>query len=233
MLLRVFQHVPFEGLGAIADWAADRGAEVETVRWFAGETLPARNRGPDLLVVLGGPMSANDGSTLPWLRLEKRAIQTAIESETPTLGICLGAQLMASALGAKVVPNAHREIGWFPIHAAEPPTDAPLFSFSSPLTVFHWHGETFDLPGGAVCLASSEACRNQAVQFAPRAIGLQFHLETTAESAALLVAHCSDEMVPGPFVQSPRELVGVSPSIYAKIHAELFRLLNHLAGEAP
>ncbi len=232
MHLRVFQHVPFEGLGAISDWVAGRGAEIEFVRWFNGETPPAGNRDPDLLVILGGPMSVNDEEQLLWLRTEKEAVRRALADGVPTLGICLGAQLMAASLGAAVYPNPEKEIGWFAVHAASGAASDALLSLAEPLTVFHWHGETFDLLPGAMCLASSKACAHQAVQFGPRAIGLQFHLETTAESAALLVAHCSDEMEHGPYVQCPREVLGVSPSVYRAIHAQLFRLLDALVGEA-
>ena len=117
MKVHVFQHVPFEGLGSIASWLDARGAEVAHTRFFAGDPLP-RVEAVDLLIAMGGPMSVNDEAALPWLISEKQFIREAIAREVPVLGVCLGSQLIASAMGARVYPNAVKEIGWFPIHAA-------------------------------------------------------------------------------------------------------------------
>ena len=134
------------------------------------------------LIFLGGPMSVNDD--LPYLRREMEIIREAIGRLQPVLGICLGAQLIAKALGAKVYANAQKEIGWFDLHFTPAAAADPLFSGLKTETVFHWHGETFDLPSGADLLASSELCRNQAFRVNSHVYGLQFHLEVTPAMVA-------------------------------------------------
>jgi GMP synthase-like glutamine amidotransferase len=142
------------------------------------------------------------------------------------LGICLGAQLIASALGARVYSGPEKEIGWFPVFAelAVPGT----FVLPAMLEAFHWHGETFDLPSGAVHLASSAACRNQAFQIGARTIGLQFHLETTPQSASAMIAHCGTELVPQRYIQTEAALRGVPGAHYAGINALMNRVLDYL-----
>ena len=116
-------------------------------------------------------MSVNDEAQLPWLRDEKVFIASAIDQNKGVLGICLGAQLIANALGARVYPNTVKEIGWFPVFAE--PAQPGTFVFPKSTQAFHWHEETFDLPAGAVHLARSAVCRNQAFQFGTRAVGLR------------------------------------------------------------
>ena len=156
MRVHVLQHVPFEGPGRIAAWLAARSAEVTTTRLFEADAALPPAGAFDVLIVLGGPMSANDEAALPWLRQEKRLVAAAILSGKAVLGICLGAQLMAAALGARVYPAQHKEIGWFPVQGCAPQDGS--FAFPATAEVFHWHGETFDLPDGAVHLARSAAC---------------------------------------------------------------------------
>jgi GMP synthase-like glutamine amidotransferase len=143
------------------------------------------------------------------------------------LGICLGAQLIASCLGARVYPNARKEIGWFPVEAV--PAPAECFRLPAVSTVFHWHGETFDLPAGAHRIARSAACENQGFQLGARVIGLQFHLETTPASAAELIAHGREELVTAPYVQTEPEIVGAPPAAYAAINGMMHALLDYLA----
>ncbi len=146
MRVHVLQHVPFEGPGSIAAWLTARQEVVTTTRLFeAGAVLPPLSAF-DVLIVLGGPMSANDEAALPWLRPEKRLLRKAIRSGKAVLGVCLWAQLMAAALGARVYPAQHKEIGWFPIQGCAPQGSG--FAFPATAEVFHWHGETFDLPDG-------------------------------------------------------------------------------------
>lgn len=229
MRFHVLQHVPFEGLGSILPWLQARGASISTTRFFESAALP-RLTEVDALIVLGGPMSVNDEAVLPWLRDEKRFVRQAIEAGKPVLGICLGAQLIASSLGARVYPGPHKEIGWFPVQACEHGSEA--FGFPEVANVFHWHGETFDLPPGAVHLASSRACLHQAYQIGPRAIGLQFHLETTPESADAIITHCRDELVPGAFVQSEQALRAVPESRYAGINELMDTVLSYITRAA-
>ncbi len=226
MKAHILQHVPFEGPGSAAEWLRARGAVVSTTHFHEpSPSLPPVDE-VDLVIALGGPMSVNDERIYPWLRAEKRFLSEAILRGKPVLGICLGAQLMASALGARVYPNADKEIGWFPVESE--PEEALAFVFPASTTVFHWHGETFDLPPGAVRLASSKACRNQAFQVGARAIGLQFHLETTPESAEALISHCREELVRGRFIQSERAIREQSERTYNDINRLMGNMLNYL-----
>jgi GMP synthase-like glutamine amidotransferase len=190
------------------DWEASvpgckSDARVSWTRLFAGEPLP-RVDDIDMLIAMGGPMSVNDEETLPWLRAEKQLVRDAIARDRRLLGVCLGAQLIASALGSRVYRNSVKEIGWFPIQSPSPPECG--FRFPAESMVFHWHGETFDLPPGAVHLAKSEGCANQAFQLKHNVIGLQFHLETTPDGALALLDNCRDDLTPGPYVQAEAEL---------------------------
>lgn len=231
MNVHILQHVPFEGPGSFSDWLAARRATVTFTRFFEDPALPDPS-GLDLVLAMGGPMSVNDEAELPWLVDEKRFIRRAIELGIPVLGVCLGSQLIASALGARVYPNREREIGWFPVAAAEEAGEGSSFRFPPSIDVFHWHGETFDLPPGAVRLAGSAACENQAFQIGRHAIGLQFHLETTPESLDLLIEHCGDELLDAPYVQSAERMRQAGPDAYAEIHALADRLLDHLTDRA-
>ena len=224
MNVQVLQHVSFEDIGRMAPWLAEQRASVGYTRFHeVSARLPAV-KGLDLVIVMGGPMSVNDESVYPWLKAEKHFIREAVERGVPMIGICLGAQLLANAFGARVYPNREREIGWYPIKAVA--SSEEVFRFPTQANVFHWHGETFDLPDGAIQLASSAACTNQAFQIGRRAIGLQFHLETTPESAAELIKNCRNELTVGAFVQSEAALSATPASVYARVN----RLMNDVLG---
>ncbi len=225
MKVHVLQHAPFEGLGSIATWLEERKAEVSFTRFFERTQFPDPGQ-LDLVIAMGGPMSVNDETDLPWLRPEKEFVREIVAKKVPVLGICLGAQLIANALGARVYPNRLKEIGWFPIEQV--PGPAEVFRFPEKSLVFHWHGETFDLPPGAVRLARSEACENQAFQIGRHVIGLQFHLETTPESADAMFRHCSDELVPAPFIQTEAEMRRVPESAYGEINRLMGSVLAYL-----
>ena len=226
MNVLVLQHVPFEGIGSMAPWLSERGAVVTHTRFHEVPAALPPLEGLDLVIAMGGPMSVNDEQRLPWLKEEKRFIREAVQHGTPFVGICLGAQLLANAFGARVYPNREREIGWFPVEAV--PADAATFRFPARETVFHWHGETFDLPQGATRLARSEACANQAFQIGARAIGLQFHLETTPASAAALIGACRDELTRGTFVQSEADLCAIRPEAYVRINRLMGEVLAYV-----
>jgi len=225
MQVHVLQHVPFEGIGSMVSWIEDHRVDVSSTRFFENSALPRLN-GLDLVIVMGGPMSVNDESALPWLHPEKQFIRNAVQRGIPVLGVCLGAQLIASALGSCVYRNSNKEIGWFQIEATSAADD--VFRFPEKCTVFHWHGETFDLPSGAVRLARSAACENQAFQIGRNVVGLQFHLETTPESARALIEHCKDELVPGPYIQSESELRETSSAAYTKINCLMSKVLSYI-----
>jgi len=171
----VFRHSPGESLGRISDSLESRGIASEYVDLYRGGALPDI-RDVDGLVVMGGAMSANDD--LPFIRQELDIIGEAVALGKPILGVCLGSQLVAKSLGARVYRNPVKEIGWYPVCWTE--AGARDFSLDGPETLFQWHGETFDLPPGAELLAYSDGCRHQAFRVG-NIYGLQFHLEVTPE----------------------------------------------------
>lgn len=226
MRAHYLQHVPFEGLGSIEPWLRAAGYEITSTRFFESPRLPDLNE-VDVLVALGGPMSVNNEEGFPWLLQEKQFIRSAIEAGKPVLGICLGAQLIASAMGARVYPNRVKEIGWFPVHAAHL-DDRACFRFPKATDVFHWHGETFDLPSGAIRLAQSDGCKNQAFQLGKSVIGIQFHLETTPETARDIVANCRAELSPSRYVQSEAAILAAGPEKYRIINGLMADVLSFL-----
>jgi GMP synthase-like glutamine amidotransferase len=220
------QHVPFEGLGSIELWLKSAGYSISCTKLFESVDLPDQDI-IDLLIVMGGPMSVNDEDVYPWLVAEKEFIRKAIDLGKPVLGICLGAQLIANAMGAKVYKSSKTEIGWFPVNAVSNRSDS-LFSFPESSQVFHWHGETYDLPTGATLLASSAGCVNQAFQLGDSVIGLQFHLETTARSATELVNNCRDELVPAEYVQTEEGILSADAESYLYINRLMESVLEFI-----
>lgn len=216
MRIGYLQHVPFEGLGAIAGWAAARGHETAAVRLFAGEP-PPEPADFGMLVVLGGPMNVDDDDRYPFLTPEKRALGRALDAGTPVVGVCLGAQLLARVLGANVVRSPHEEIGWFPVRLTEAGGRSPLFAgVPTEFETFHWHGDAFETPAGAELLATSDGCPAQAFVAGNRVLGLQFHPEATPEAVASMVEHEGADLDRAglPFVQ-PRETVLAPDRPYA------------------
>lgn len=228
MRIHYLQHVPFEGPAAILDWARQNLHHVTATQLFnPDEKLPSQTEF-DMLVVMGGPMGVYDTARYSWLNSEAEFIRKSIRENKPVLGICLGAQLMASALGAQVKKNPHREIGWFPL-LIDPALRSTSFAdvFTDNMPAFHWHGDTFDLPENATRIASTEACNNQGFVIDDRVIGLQFHLETTIESAQLLIENCRDELDGSTYVQSEHEMLNDTER-FSTIQEHLFRLLDRL-----
>jgi GMP synthase-like glutamine amidotransferase len=225
MRLAVLQHVPFEGPAAIADWAASRGVPVSIVRLYEGEGLPDLPAF-DMLAVLGGPMSANDEAKYAWLGPELALLRNAIGAGKTVLGVCLGAQMIAKALGAKVYPAQQKEIGWFPVERTAC-IDAFFDGIPASFTAFHWHGETFDLPGGAVPLAKTAAVPNQAFAASSRVLGLQFHMEVTPASVEDLLQHAGEEIGNGPFEETP-DAIRAGISHCESLRPLLLRVLDNL-----
>lgn len=227
MRVQILQHLGVEDIGAMRPWFEARGAVLAYTRFFEPDAQLPSLDGLDLIVAMGGPMSVNDEDSLPWLVAEKAFLRDAIAAGIPVLGVCLGAQLIASALGAAVRPGAHQEIGWFPVRA-RPVAGEGVFAFPPQIELIHWHGETFDLPEGARLLASSEACAHQAFQLGRRVIGLQCHPEMTAEEVVELLEDCGHQLPEGPWVQSPEALLAVGPERYQAGHALIARILSFL-----
>jgi GMP synthase-like glutamine amidotransferase len=228
MRVRVLQHVPFEGPAALEPALRAAGHDVAVTRLDAGEPLPAL-AAFDWLVAMGGPMSVHDEAAYSWLAPEKRLVRAAVESGRRVLGVCLGAQLIAASLGAAVTRNPEREIGWFPVERAPDAERSPLGrALPARFPAFHWHGETFALPPGAVRLAASTACAEQGFAIGERVLALQFHLETTREAAAALVEHCADELAPGRWVQDAGAILAPDAP-FAAAQAVLHALLAAFA----
>jgi GMP synthase-like glutamine amidotransferase len=231
-----FQHVPFEGLGMIEPWLTARGHTSTLTRFYTNDVPPAMDE-IDWLIIMGGPMGVYDRDRHPWLTDEIAFIREAIARRKTVLGICLGAQLIAAALGAKVYPNTHKEIGWFPVTLTDEGRRAPLLKgFPPMLPVFHWHGDTFDLPAKSAHLMTSRACVNQAFSYGERVIGLQFHLEVTPAGIDALIDHCSHELgghepAQAPFIQPAEQLRAHSDRLQP-IHRQLTALLDRLAEAA-
>jgi GMP synthase (glutamine-hydrolysing) len=199
-IVLVLRHMAQETAGTLESALTRAGLEARYVDLF--EEVPARLPLDEAsgLVVLGGPMNVDEVDRYPFLKLDVQWIQQALETHLPLLGICLGAQLLAKALGAPVYPNSVKEIGWYPLRLLPAADDDPLLSHldchllnllpsvrNDPLRdrfgivpVFQWHGDTFDLPDGAVLLAQGASCQNQAFRWGASAYGLQFHIEMTA-----------------------------------------------------
>jgi len=228
MHIHVLQHVPFEGPAQIAHWAERRGHDLAISHLYAGDPLPDLDAF-DRLVVMGGPMGVGDEAEYSWLRPEKARIADAIRAGKSVVGVCLGAQLIAEALGAEVFPNAVKEIGWLPIELTEAGRAHPLLEDLPPApTVFHWHGDTFSLPDGAVHLARSAHCEQQAFLYDGRVLALQFHLESTPDSVAAICTHCADEIQPAATIQTAAEMREADLDTYSAITRMLEALLDRL-----
>lgn len=177
----VFQHVPHEDLGTLNNLLRLAGFEIHTMKfWSAG--APANLEGFAALIVLGGPMGVYEADKYSYLTAETELIETAVKNDLPLLGICLGSQLIANALGARVYPSGIKEIGWYDLTpTANAGNDPLLRHLNATEKVFQWHGDTFDLPNGAIHLASSPLCPNQAFRYGRNAYALQFHLEVDSK----------------------------------------------------
>jgi len=232
MIVHCLQHVSFENSANIAVWASERGHTLTTTLVYENQPFPDP-LSIGLLAVMGGPMNVHQYRSHPWLEREKACIERVLAAGTPILGVCLGAQLLADVLGAKVVQNPQIEIGWHAVRSTREASSSKLFgSLPAEFTAFHWHGDTFGIPAGATRLAESDACLNQAFEYDGRALGLQFHLEYSIESVEAMLAHCGDELIDAPFIQYPDRIragYGHMPTAYRLLE----RLLDGLtAGTA-
>lgn len=218
-----FQHIANEGLGSPESWLKRHQAIVTVTEFFnlaQGESniaLPHLDE-VDLLIIMGGEMSVNDDDLYPWLIAEKQWIRHFIELGKPIIGLCLGGQLIASCLGATVRKNHIKEIGWWRIRSRKVvPSIHDIFSFPESITAFSWHGDTFDLPEGALWLASSDACAHQAFQYRTRVLGFQFHPEITSQNLKMFLSDNGYDAMTADshlneYVQTPEQMTNVSDS---------------------
>ena len=209
MKLRIhyIQHVPFEDPAYILTYVLENGCKVTRTRVYENEPFP-EPAAFDWLIVMGGPMSVYEENLYPWLVNEKTCIGQAIESGKVVLGICLGAQMIADVLGARVYPHKHREIGWFPVTLTKQAETTAVFKGSPDIFMaFHWHGDTFDIPAGAVHCAQSAGCRNQSFVYNNRVVALQFHIEVIPASLAGIIEACGKDIKPDTFVQDTQLMI--------------------------
>ena len=200
-------HVPFEGPGIIEDWAAGREIPMHFTRLYDRDPFPKIKKS-DLLLIMGGPMNVYDFHIHPWMEEEIEWVGKVIDNGNPVLGICLGAQIIATALDAEVYPGGQKEIGWHQLKFLPSIGDFRIWKeHPGSITAFHWHGDTFDIPEGAVRIASSEAFQNQGFIYGNKVVALQFHLEVTRESVDGMVKNCRQDITAGPHVQTEKEIL--------------------------
>jgi GMP synthase-like glutamine amidotransferase len=226
MRIHYLQHVPFEGSGYFQSWAEEQGHELTGTRLFKAEELPAPET-IEGLVIMGGPMGVHDEQKYSWMKKEKLFIKACIEQKKKVLGICLGAQLIADVLGAKVVPMKEKEIGWFPVEWTRDAHSHPMLDFlPDRQVVLHWHGDMFHLPDRAIQLAASKGCENQGFLVDEHVLGPQFHLEMTRDGLAELIKNSNEELanIDGSFVREPA--VMNHTSYFTENHQTLHLLLN-------
>jgi len=229
MKIHIVQHVSFETPGFLLDWAKEHHHQVTIIRPDQGDLLPSSEQ-TDFMVVLGGPMSVHDEKQYPWLVQEKKTLKKFIdEQKKPLLGICLGAQLIADALGGKVSNNSQREIGWLDVNLTSQGKSGVFSSWpKSHLMTFHWHSEIFNLPPHATLLAHSEATPVQAFQYGSRVLALQFHPEMNASALEGLMKECSRYIDPSkPFEQNAEEINQKSPAHFQENRQILDLLLKN------
>lgn len=190
----VLQHDPYDGPGYLGEVFLRRGVNLTIVRLDNNETVPDIAQ-HDMLLVMGGMMNVYQEEKYPWLVEETQAIRQAVEADKAVLGICLGGQLLAKALDAPVHLGSATEIGLIPISLTEAGNSDPLFEGLSQVVSVEWHDDTFDIPNGAVTLARSEGCANQAFRFGPRAYGLQFHPEVSPTMLAQWIKTENDRSI--------------------------------------
>lgn len=225
--INCFMHVPFEGPGLITDWVEREGHSLEYTRFYENEPLPDPDS-VDLLIIMGGPMNVLDFHLHPWMKDELDWAGKFIMTGKAVLGICLGAQIIATALGSDVYPGKEKEIGWFNIRFLPGMGEFKICkNLPSSRKVFHWHGDTFDIPGGAIRIAESNLFPNQGFIYEKRVIALQFHLEVGPKNVDELVENCRDELVQGAHIQSENEILNLS-RFSDENRLLLFNILDYL-----
>jgi len=225
-------HVPFEGLGCMEQWITRNNHSLSYTHFYKNHQLPNIDD-IDWLIVMGGPMGVYDEAQYPWLAEEKVFIREAIEKGKTVIGICLGSQLIAEVLGAKVYPNKQKEIGWFDVKLSETSKGHPLFvGFEDKFPVFHWHGDTFDLPAGSIHLISSAVCLNQAFLYNDNVLGLQFHFEVTGQTLSGMVKNGLHELAQNETIQSAEQILKQTAYIEAN-NKKMFQILDYFEKSTP
>lgn len=229
-MIYILQHVLYESPGTILDWLDKSGKAYTLVKLFAGDPLPQPEK-LDALIIMGGPMNIYEENKYPWLTREKQCIAQAIEAGVKVLGICLGAQLIAHAMGAKVFRNPEPEIGWFPVEVNDSPfTQANPSIFPHSFYTFHWHGDTFEVPAGCHNIAKSEITKSQGFTFKNHVIALQFHAEMNPQGVESLINHADEPFDSKTYFVQTADEIRLQSSYFAANRKILFRLLNLFLG---
>ena len=227
MNIHCLQHVAFENPGSIKDWAEENYHTINYTYFFEDSFVLPHLKDIDVLIIMGGNMNVDEEKEYPWLNKEKELIRAAIDTGKKVIGICLGSQLIVAALGSKVYSNKEKEIGFFPVQFLGDAFNHPLFNhFTNPYVVFHWHGDTFDLPANTQLIASSEACKHQAYLIGDSVLGFQFHFEMNQIIIDEMIKHDGKELEEaGKYIQSKQEIQN-SYEHLLKNKKDLFTLLN-------
>lgn len=224
----ILQHASFEKPGYITTWLENHNFSIKTIHVYQKNIKIPTTCQADILIIMGGPMSVHDEKKYPWVVQEKHFIKNAIEQTIPTLGICLGAQLIADIYKANVKPALQKEIGWFPIHTYTLSITQTL-QWPKQLTSYLWHGEQFDIPHQAILLAHSQACPHQAFIMRNHVIGLQFHPEMTLDMIEEMIEYCfKNDKIDSPFVQTIEQMLSVPTSYFQQNHHFIHQILSYL-----
>jgi len=234
----VIQHVEMEGPGRIAEVLAEREVSVEIVEVWRGAAVPKVVAEDQILVVMGGGMGVGDRDDprYPFLNPEIELLRRALADGRGILGVCLGSQLLAAAAGAPVYPNVRndgqrvREVGWGAVRLVDGAEEPALAGLGAEQTVLHWHGDTYDLPAGAVRLASTDVCANQAFRIGPRAFGLQFHVEADAALAKRWAVEDADFVRAARGADGPAAVIAESERLADGARAAGDRMIRNIVG---
>lgn len=230
MHLHYFQHNHFEDLGFIGDWAKSNNFTTSVTRFDLKPELPSIEDF-DWLVIMGGAMGVHDSDQYPWITDEIEFIKNAIHSGKIVIGVCLGSQMIASALGARVYKNSEPEMGFWPINFSQEAQQDNVFRhFPANLEVMHFHFDTFTLPEGAILMAKSTVTPVQAFRYGKNVFAFQFHSELTESNLPVFIRELDTEIIPGPLVQNPQEMLqkinscSINNEIFSKVLDEILQL---------
>jgi GMP synthase-like glutamine amidotransferase len=226
--IHIFQHDPAVGAGYVSQWIEYKGHLATITRFFNDDPLPDIAE-IDWLIICGGSMGVYDYDQYPWLYEEKRCIEAAIQSHKVVVGLCLGAQLIAEVMGARIYKSKYPEIGWFPVELSTEMIKSPWGKgMVKKVDAFHWHEDNFDLPESAIRLGSSEGCLNQGFVFSDHVLGIQFHPESTPEGVRLLVEQAGHDYLTSRYTQPPETLVNDAHG-FESMHKFLGDMLDRAA----